>query len=213
MVLHVDSGSAKNYTGKNVTHLVNKNNPVAITKDKKSRFIFFVSICQQRNSKESPSCPKYSVIWCYFSYSKIQPCCGSALTEKECETFHPSIIIKLPECESSRFISLESFLSSFELGAVEISHILGEPLQHHWILSTIRVIMLPHNITNKQNQFSGYSDRLLHTMIHGSHTQVKDYATAALPRALSLESAIQPQQDKSESCSAFQNGKLGAPAA
>lgn len=73
--------------------------------------------------------------------------------------------------------------------------------------------MLPHNITNKQNQFSGYSNRLLHTMIHGSHTQVKDYATAALPRALSLESAIQPQQDKSESCSAFQNGKLGAPAA
>lgn len=64
-------------------------------------------------------------------------------------------------------------------------------------------------------------------MIHGSHTQVKDYATAALP----LETAIQRKWDKSvpyykylynhfqaqtvswESCSAFQNGKLGALAA
>lgn len=43
---------AKNYTGKNVTHLVNKDKPVAIAEEKKSCLLFFASICQHRNIRE-----------------------------------------------------------------------------------------------------------------------------------------------------------------
>lgn len=129
---------AKNYTGKNVSHLVNKDNSIVIAEDKKSSSIFFVSIWQQRNSTDSPSCPKYSVVWCYCSNPKMMHRFRSAM-------LWLSLSLKVRAADSDDW---KAELSSFELGEVLISHILWEPLQYHWILRTIRVIMLLQLITS-----------------------------------------------------------------
>lgn len=43
---------AKNYTVRNVTHIVNRDNPVATAEEEKGCLLFFTPICQRRNIRE-----------------------------------------------------------------------------------------------------------------------------------------------------------------
>lgn len=108
---------AKNYTSQNASHFVNKDNPVAIAEEKKSRVLFFASIWQQRNIRKWFFFPRLlSTMILLFTSKKIVQVghsCVPWTTERGHETSWPHIAIKPTQSEAT-----DSDLSKADFGSL-----------------------------------------------------------------------------------------------